>query len=180
MIARLNLLPELERKKLKIEELYHLVKREILFLFFIITLVCASLWFISRTLQGNIASMRASLNSGKDRNKELLVKVNYLNNTAKYVGIVQSSFFRHSAMILDFIELSPNGIRVTKFSINGEDVEIWGMYEEREQLLRFRSNLENEFLTEIEFPIANLLKQEGGEFTIRGRISFEELRKKML
>ena len=92
MIVRLNLLPELERKKLKIEELYHLVKREILFLFFITTLVCASLWYVSRTLEDNIASVRSSLSSNKDRNQELLAKVNYLNNTAKHVGIVQSFF----------------------------------------------------------------------------------------
>lgn len=178
MIVRLNLLPELERKKLLTEELYHILKREILFLLCVAAFVSASVWYVSRALSLNIEAMRASLLSNKDRNKELIAKVNEFNTTAKHVGIVQALFSRHSALILDFTERTPDGVHVTKFSVNGDYIEIEGAYEERSRLLLFRMNLENGFLTEIEFPIANLLKQEDGEFTIRGRIS-EEMREKM-
>ncbi|MBI4360008.1 MAG: hypothetical protein HY564_02860 [Candidatus Jacksonbacteria bacterium] len=179
MIMRLNLLPEEECRKLEMEQLLAFLRREMLFLVFITMIVGSVVWYAGSALSGNIEAMRESVFSNKELDKDLMESVAKLNGTAKNISVVQSLFFRQSALLSEFASITPSDIRINKLLINSELVQIEGEYRRREELLRFRENLMNEFLTDIEFPIANLLKQEDGEFTIRGKIS-QRMRDKMM
>ena len=175
MIIYLNLLPKEERKKIELNSIYRFVLREGIFLIVLMACIAIGAWQVRARLEQTIAGINTALGERKEKNKPLSKKVEVLNQTIDQIAKIQSGYSRKSKIIIDFVKLVPRAITITDFSLSEADaVSIDGVYKNREDLLRFKTSLDGQFLINMQFPISNLLKQENGAFSIRGNLSPDE------
>jgi hypothetical protein len=74
-------------------------------------------------------------------------------------------------MLIALAQATTKGIRFTSLKWQPDNsLYLSGTYDSRETLLKFKTDLEKEFITITEFPIVNLLKQKDGEFILKGNI----------
>ena len=72
----------------------------------------------------------------------------------------------------------PKGVIITDFVLTDtNEINIDGVYANRDDVVKFKANLEKSFLINIQFPISNLLKQTDGLFSIHGMLAPEEINK---
>lgn len=167
----LNLLPQSERSRIKFESIYRLVRFELLFLIGIVVIMSVSVFSVDLYLRQTIDRLSALSKESMRVDTPLVAETQALNQTIDGLISIQEGFSLKSGMLREFTKLVPDGVRINQLSINEENVvRVRGVYEKRADLLRLKENLEEHFLTEIIFPISNLLKPENGEFSVHGII----------
>ena len=181
MILYLNLLPKTERRKIALTSIYSFMIKQSVFLVILFSVVTIGAWQVRGRLEYTISSVNNIFERRKAENAPLLEKVKFLNQTIDQIAKIQSGYSAMSRIIIDFAEMIPYGISITDFVLKEDNtIDIDGVYKNRDDVLRFRARLEAGFLTDIQFPISNLLKSKNGSFSISGILSDEELSKSKL
>lgn len=168
----LNLLPAKEKVSLKKERLYQFIIISLLIFFLGTILVSLELFFTKKLLEENLPSYGLILN----KNQQLAEKIRKINFELIAIEKIQSDYSKISPILVSLAQASfPNSIRVKSFVLNKgtKQFEIKGWAENRTELLKFQGNLEKlEFISKIESPLSNILKQENIEFEFKGELRF--------
>ena len=177
MVLHLNLLPKVERKKIKNEAIYRLLRQELIFVLFLVIALGAATFFVKVNIERNMAAIDLSLGESKEKNVGLIVQVSELNGRVEHLRGIQDEFILQSRVLTQFAEIVPPGLVFTEFEISAnKSVRIRGTYDTRDTIALFKERVEKSFLVDVEFPISNWQPKEGetnGEFKIQGRLSPE-------
>jgi Tfp pilus assembly protein PilN len=172
MILYLNLLPKREKIKIRLERLYSLIKKETVFLLVILLLLNIGVFYIKKTLEQNIMEVQTVLKQNKEKEGALITKITAFNQDTDSFKEIQANFSNKSKVLLELFRLIPEGITLTSVSLKeNNELILEGNSENREQLLRLKENLNNGFMVDINFPLANLLKQKQNRFVIFGTVA---------
>lgn len=178
MLISLNLLPKKERKKIALESIYNFIVRQSLFVIILLFSVTIGVWQVHSRLENTIKKINQTFEEKNEKNKLLNQEVELLNKTIDQIAKTQAGYFVKSKILIDFAKSVPRGVVITDFVwTDTNEVSIDGVYKNRDNLLRFKTNLEGSFLTNIQFPISNLLKQTDGSFSIHGTLTQDEITK---
>jgi len=172
MILYLNLLPHREKKRIRLEKIYNLLKKESLFLILLLMIVSLTIYFIKASINENIAKIDKSLEQNKEQHSALVKGIELFNkDLLAYRDLQADGFIAFSKQLLNLTEIVPDNIVLTEFSLDDHQVSFKGVYQKRDSLIAFKTILEEEYLSEIDFPISNLLNQEDSVFTISGSLN---------
>lgn len=181
MLIYLNLLPKKERKKIALESIYRFMAREGVFLISLLLSVTIGVWQVRARLEHTIKKINQTFAEKSEKNKPLSKEVELLNKTIDQIAKTQAGYSVKSKILIDFAQSVPSDIIITDFVLtDANEISIDGVYKNRGDLLRFKTRLEGSFLTNIQFPISNLLKQTNSSFSIHGNLSPEEIAKSAL
>jgi Tfp pilus assembly protein PilN len=181
MLIYLNLLPEKERKKIALESIYKFIVRQGVFLIILFLTVTIGVWLVYVRLKNTINNINQTFEEKNEKNKPLSREVELLNKSIDHISKTQTGYFVKSKILIDFAELVPKGVIITDFVLTDtNEINIDGVYANRDDVVKFKANLEKSFLINIQFPISNLLKQTDGLFSIHGMLAPEEINKSAL
>lgn len=160
----LNLLPLKEKISLQRERLYQFIAIS-LFIFFLGTVLIGSeLFWAKRILSENLPSRNLVLN----QNQELIEKIRKINSELMTIEKIQNDHIKITPILVSLAKApGSNNIQITSFILNKDkkNIEIKGRAKNRDELLNFQESLEKlEFISKIEAPFSNLLKQESIDF----------------
>lgn len=176
----LNLLPPSEKTALKTAE----IKRWIAFygtavlgLLFIFVIFLMIIWFVIlfrlRNLSTATETAYATLKTRNLITEES--KIKNLNERLRLIDERQTGQYRYWKILARLAELVPNGIRLNELNVQKKgDASLGGWASQREQILLFKSQLEeSKYFKNIESPLANLIKQTDIDFNFNFKVNFE-------
>lgn len=171
MILYLNLLPKTERREIRFAQFYHLFEVEIIFLLILLIVISGVIFSIKINLETGLENIEILLERNKEINKLMVAEAETINQSVADLQSVQSGFDLKSLFLLKITQVVPTGIRLTSLTLTADNyTTLEGSYAKRDDLLEFKANLLDGFLTDLDFPISNLLLQESGNFVIRGYV----------
>ena len=175
MMLNLNLLPEHERRKIVFEERYRRMKIIGIFIVFLLIAMSAVSWYTKQDIQKKIKRIDDRLAESKEKNKELIARVENFNQQVEKFALVQGGALSYTKLIQMLTEQIPQGIRLNSLALNKSGaLNMQGTYTTRDALPILKSNMK-EMLIKMAFPIEIYLSKENGNFTLSGIIKEEIL-----
>lgn len=172
-MIKLNLLPSAEKELFKIDQ----IQRWVVFygsVFFcsllVFIILLAAIWF---SLSIQIKSIGANLDIAKQnapgqdlKTQQNLIKK--LNAKIEKASQFEKNHKRYSTILLALAEVMPEGIKIERITIDEKNkMTISGYAQKREDMLTLKNSLEKSaFFTDINSPIANLIKQAAISFSL--------------
>jgi Tfp pilus assembly protein PilN len=177
MILYLNLLPKEERKNIRYERLASFLKTQIIFLLVIALTASGVVFFVKSYLEREVSVIEAALEKSKQSNTPLIHEVAEFNMSVEEFSAIQDGYASYVVLLSALISQIPRSITLSSISYSGGTgiLSLEGFYKTRDGLLLFKKNLDENLLTDIEFPLTNLLKEKDGEFAVRGKVKKETL-----
>ncbi len=181
-MIELNLLPPQEKELLGLERARRqimLYGSSILLALFGFIALLGFIWFFiliqlksySQSLQNIEASFQGQ---GVDRQKQLIADFNqYLAKLDQ----IQKNHQYYSPALTELANIIPSGVRIDSLSIDEDkQVSLAGFAPQRTQVLMLQDSLEkSKFFTEVEKPLANLIKQTDINFNFKFNLRTEKL-----
>ncbi len=172
MILQLDLLPAREKQNIKLVKIYSFIKKEAWFLFCLLLLLNIFVFYVKKDLARNLLDTDRLLEENKKKNQSLISDIDNFNQKTINFETIQSSFRVQSDLFLKLAPLIPQGINLTAVNLNSlNQLTLEGVYQKRDGLLILKDNLETDFMTNLNFPISNLLTQESGRFSLSGTVA---------
>ncbi|MFH1713050.1 MAG: hypothetical protein ABH896_02585 [Candidatus Jacksonbacteria bacterium] len=172
MILQLDLLPAQEKQNIKLAKTYSFIKKQAWLLLSVLLLLNATVFYVKKNLARNLQEANRLLEENKKKNQSLISKVDGFNQNTVNFGTIQSSFSVQSNLFLKLASLTPSGITLTAVNLNSRNqLTLEGVYQKRDDLLILKDNLEADFMTDLNFPISNLLTQGMGRFSLSGTVA---------
>lgn len=172
----LNLLSPQQKRELKIKRIYITIK-EMVMLVLLFTCISAILLLVSRYFLEEQLAMLMDKNAtairvGEEINKKVIIINEKINNAYS----IQQKFRHWSRLMIVIAEITPNNIAYNSIKIYPEKsmIELQGIAKSRQALIDFKERIgKNEFFSEIDLPLTDLLARENNSFTIRANIKLE-------
>lgn len=165
----LNLVSRELKKEIKLRRLYALVKKAN-FSLVIIVMTAASLLLLAKfILQNNFNETIAQTTLVTKNSQGYNDKVRGINGKIDIVSEIQKEFSLSSQFLENLAKDVPDDIHFSYLKISKADktIKIRGKADSREGLLSLKKTLENSpGLSDMEFPIKNILKQNDIDFEI--------------
>ena len=101
-------------------------------------------------------------------------QVQEINDKMKQVEVIQRDYVKWSRVISNFLKLIPDGnsLHNLQFDQEKQAIFITGLAQTRDDFLNLQTKLEeSDLITEIKFPISNLLYQTDINFTLEGKLN---------
>lgn len=172
MILQLDLLPAREKQNIKLVKIYSFIKKQTWFLLCVLLLLNIAVFYVKKNLARNLQEVDQLLEENKKKNQSLISKVDDFNQKTINFEAIQSSFSVQSDLFLKLAPLIPPGINLTAVNLNSlNQLTLEGVYQKRDDLLILKDNLETDFMTDLNFPISNLLTQGIGRFSFSGTVA---------
>lgn len=134
-------------------------------------MVSTGVFYIKKVLTSNLIKVEQAIANNKENNKFLITDAEAINKSLEEFALIQSRFTLKSRLLIRLAELIPEGIVLNSIALTSDQYLILnGSYYKRDSLLKLKENLMDDFLSDIDFPIANLLKAEDGNFVIKGYV----------
>jgi len=173
----LNLLSPNKKKELRLMQFYGVAKNLIIFILFITSLVAIVLLLTKMVLQNNFNKIVAE-NTLTTRYANLFNKdVKEFNQYVRGVGKIQEEYTPWVNFFTHFSQLVPNNIIIYTLNINQDKILITGLGGTRDELLKFKDELEkSELFSKVAIPLDNLLKKDNVDFSIKANISLDRLK----
>jgi len=176
----LNLISPEQKKELGLRQFYILIKN-LTIVFLLFTIILSIILLIAKMIIQNnfnkiVNDYSLTTRYGRIINSELENFDKQLN----FIVNIQNEYIPWTNFITSFINSVPAEINLYGITLEktNSQMKINGFAQNRDDLLRFKSNLENlSLLSEINVPLENLLKKEKIEFEIEAKINLEELKK---
>ena len=176
-MIHLNILPTSLKKENRLKIIFFSLKK---FLYVIIILIClyATLLLILRFILELHYIKTVNENAQLSKTTETYTRhVKEINKEIVNIDSIQKNFTRWSQFIVYLSNNANSNIRFEELTINKakNTLTIQGFAPTRNDLLSFKETLEKStFLSEINFPIRNLLEKENIDFEITANfISYE-------
>ncbi len=165
-MKQINLLESQEQETVKLEIIF-LTIRSMLSLIVLISSLVAILFSISNMILKS-ERIESLVNSTLvQRNNNLGSELNNLSSLLTVTEKVQKDYWSVRRTVIEITQLIPPGNTLYSLAIDKttNNVELTGFSLRRDDLLKLQKNLENSKLfTEINSPLANLLKKENINF----------------
>lgn len=159
----LNLLPLKEKISLQRERLYQFIAIS-LFIFLLSTiLISLGLFAAKNVLNENLPSR----NLAPNKNQELIEKIRRINSELVAIEKIQGDYIKITPILVSLAKITGSNIQLTSLvlSKDNKNIEIKGWAKNRSELLSFQENMEKlEFISKLNAPLSNLLKQENIDF----------------
>ena len=111
------------------------------------------------------------------KNPNLKKDIKEFNQKLKTVETIQKDHIAWTNFFIKFSLLVPDDIGIYNLSLNKDKIVITGLAKTRDQLLKFKENLENSSLfSEVVTPLEDLLKKEDVDFHIKANINLVGLK----
>ena len=171
MILYLNLLPKTERREIRMAGFFRHLQVEVFFVLGLLVLLSGAVFYIKKNLENDLKNIELVLEYNKSVNKVLIADAKEINKSLEYIQSIQSNQKLYSQFLIKLSEVVPEGIRLTSVTLTQEHyATLSGAYTNREILMAFRDRLLDGFITDLDFPISNLLQQENGTFVVKGYV----------
>lgn len=174
----LNLIPQEQKKQLKNERLYSVIK-EAITLILLFSAVTSIMLLLSRYyLENQLASLmeqnaaNISTNEANDR------RINIINSKIKAVEGIQKNFMGSELLLEKVINIVPADIACNSITFFRQQsiIEISGNAKNRESLLAFKEALEKaDWIKSVDLPINSLINKENNAFNIKIEIYPEKI-----
>ncbi len=177
-MINLNLLPEKEKNDLNLDLWRRLI---LVFVAAVLTglglfssiLVGANLYLLKELEESSaLLSLHRQLPLGREI-KEIEERLAAASQKLNQIAEVRKRISPKSFIFLEIASMLPEKIRVVSLSVkSGGLVELAGFAQERAALLFFKKSLEeNEKVSDLNFPLVNLLKEKDIEFTLSFKVA---------
>lgn len=172
-MINLNLLPEKEKSNLKLDSWRRLI---LVFAgavlmglgFFSLILVGVNLYLLNNLEKSSaLLSLHRQLPLGREI-MEIEERLIEASKKLKQISEIESRLSPKSFIIAEIASMIPQNCRLLSLGIRSDgSVNLVGFTEERSTLLAFKKSLEdNENISDLNFPLANLLKEKDIEFAL--------------
>jgi len=167
----LNLLPSIQKEKIKKMAIYSVLENIVAGIFITLSLVGIIFLVAQNVLQNNLAYFSNNKIAVVQNEQALNYKIKTLNTKLKNISEIQKDYNKWSSLLININELIPNDISLTYLEIlkkdEGNILIINGKAKKRADLLTFKENLENyPKFTKVDSPISNILQKENLTFSI--------------
>jgi len=176
MIITLNLASYTSRKYLIKEKINILIKDVILMLLFIMLINSIYIFIAYTFLNKNYKEIKNLKESIQMHNQPFNQEIADINKKIKIIDGAQKDYVKWSEKIIQLNEIVPANIKLTRFKFdkNNNSFEIFGWALKRNDFLNFKENLEkNSMISELNSPLSNLLLQENINFSLNGKLNYE-------
>ncbi len=169
----LNLISPQQQRYLKIKYLHLLIKNFLGLLIILSAILAIVLVFIN----ANIKNLGQGLDSLKTaavaQNQSQNLKIDQLNKKIADLEKISAAAYNWPLLLKELALATPEGVSLIELSANAEvkNFIIRGYAQTREQLITFKSNLDNIALfKKVESPLANYLEKANVTFEIKGEL----------
>jgi len=176
----LNLISPEQKKELGLRRFYILIKN-LTIIFLLFTTILAIIMLIAKMIiQNNFNKVVNDYSLTTRYSRIVNYEMENFDKQLNFIVNVQNDYIPWTNFIASFINSVPPEINLYSVDLGKTDsqMKINGFAQNRDDLLKFKGNLENlPLLSEINVPMGNLLKKESIEFEIEAKINLEELKK---
>lgn len=172
-MINLNLIPEKLKKEIEFKKLLSFINKAIVILIVILLLYLlaflAGKYILSKHYQETKDSFVLT-NQGEDT---VTNNLDTINKEINFIHTIQADRVVWSKLIYDIGLTNNSGINIESLSLNKEkkNINIRGEAKTREELLKFKTALENiPYLSEIVLPLQSLFKKNDISFDINASI----------
>jgi len=172
----INLLPEEKKNKIKRKKrISTIIKQEILFLsaIFFLIVILFDINFILK-FQLNSLEKNYSLEQSQSKYQELKKyedKFKKINLKTVLLYDIEKDQLYWSRIFYELDKIIPDGILINNISNSGYKVSLAGKSVKRENLLKFQENINaSQCLSDVNFPLSNLVTKENVNFQIDFKI----------
>ena len=145
----------------------------------IITLIIAIILLAAKgILQNNFNKIVEQTTLITKNSQGYNVKVRNINSNLNHALKIQNDFIAWSYLIEDLASRMPPGINFSLVKISKEKslINIKGMAELRDNLLKLKQNMEDSLIySEVEFPLKNILQKKDINFEISAKLDLSQL-----
>jgi Tfp pilus assembly protein PilN len=181
----INLLPKEELHNLKVESMSNQTLRFWLSVIAVLVLVfgisLGAKFYLTQKIassEASIAEKKASLSTASI--KKLEQEVLALNQQVNLIQTLRADHYNWSRALIEVAQLSNGGITLTSLQmdrVTGK-VTVQGEASDRDNVLQFWNAVRSSYLfTDIDFPLTNLEKDAGANFSFNFFVKPEELKK---
>jgi Tfp pilus assembly protein PilN len=172
----LNLIPPIKKHELRLAQLYLVIKNLIIFTLFITVIVGIVLLASKMILQNHFNKMVAESTLTTKYANIFNKDIKEFNRQLNTVETIQKDHVAWTNFFIKFSPLVPDDIGIYNLSLDKDKIVLTGLAKTRDQLLKFKENLENSSLfSEVITPLEDLLKKENVDFHIKAKINLAEL-----
>lgn len=174
----LNLISQDLKKKIKLSYIHIFLKR--IDLIFLIAVIFISIIFLSTKfiLQRRFEKVVAETSLINKSSQVYNDKVKEVNNKISSVRLIQADYIFWSRLFYDLDSRIVKDISFSYMSVNEKNLKIRGRAKTRDSLLAFKEGLnKSDIISEINFPMSNILEKENIDFEISAKINLSELKK---
>lgn len=168
-MIHLNIIPEIQKKEIKLKQLYDLLKN-FLSVIFIALIFFACIFLILKLILSNyFVTTIAETNFLSKNTENFSRQVSDINSQIDSMKIIQKDFI-YWTKILEFLRTTQGQeLSLDRISIDKEKkiISIAGLSQTRDALILFKEKLEkSDFFNPIDLPISNLLKKDDITFDL--------------
>jgi len=172
-MLKLNILsPEL-KNDIKLKNIYAILKKSLFFIFLSTTIYAVVLVVSNFYLKNHYSIISLEYNQIKEKNNDIDNEIIQINKQIDQIQKIQESKVNWLKLIEHISKNSSNDIKYNRIAMSkSSGLILVGNSRTRESLLQLKNYLEStSFLTEINFPIQNLLEKENINFEIKAKLS---------
>lgn len=179
----LDLLPQEKKDELARKKTFRrILKQEMLFLlpFVVLIIILGNIYYVL-TLEKNTGIEVGAINTSQEKYQELSFyedKFTKINESVKVILKIQSAHIKWSEVFKELGTITPQGVTISNFSNKNYQIFLIGRARTRDDLLSFKSKLENSScFASINVPLSNLVVKNDVDFQMDLLVNQECLKK---
>lgn len=176
-MINLNIIPRDLKKEIKLKILYLSLKNYLLIIFIIICFYSIVLLLSTLFLQYEFTRTINESNLITQNTENYGTKVKNINNEINYINKIQNENADILALLVNISNITRADIKIKqiKFDKINKALTINGFAGSRDNLIAFKNSLESTtFLSDINFPLKNLLEKNNIDFEITAKFKSYE------
>lgn len=174
----LNYAPEELKKEAKLRRTYNIIKMINYVLVFVVLILSIAFYSTRLILQNSFNKIVEETSLITKNSQGYNNEVKQINQKIKDISEIQQSFIYSSKLIETIASNTPDGVTLSSLKLDAASNKVYlvGKSNNRDNLLKFKQNLENiEILSEIKFPINNLIEKTNINFNIEAIVKPDSL-----
>jgi len=179
-MLKINLISETQKNEANLRQIYKFIKKFSFFTISLVILITSSFFFSEKILSKNYSYLKSEEQNVSNNFKKYNERVKTINDKISGVEKIQSEFIPTSNFFPLFSKIIPIGVTINSLNLSPitKSIRFTGVAKDRESLLNFKSNLENNTLISgATLPLKNILEKENISFDITGQVNATLLEK---
>ena len=173
----LNLISQETKQEIKLRRVYGVIKKIHHSLIIAAMTAATALLMAKIILQNNFNEIVEQTTLVTKNSQAYNNKIKEINTRLNIVDKIQKDFIAYSFILEDLAAKTPKGVVLSFAKLDGDGamIKIKGQADSRDNLLALKKNMEGSTtFKDIEFPLANILKQKNIDFEISAKLNFDK------